>query len=168
MVFEPFQSEIGYGFCLFSLKGLKRGIDSRGQVWKGVWKIIHLVWNRVRVLRTVRHTPTKNVAPPPPESKTLYLVEALLKSRFPRSHKQGIYKPFSSPKVFSGLLVRPWEWKSRRQKCRHIIKRFTFVMQPGLELHVSCCQYISIVLSKHFYCPVKVISTYLIKTSFVS
>ena len=39
--------------------GLKWGTDFQGQVWKGVWNI--LVWNRVRVLRTLRHTPTQNV-----------------------------------------------------------------------------------------------------------
>ena len=30
--YVPHLLEIGYGFCLFSLKGLKRGIDLRGQV----------------------------------------------------------------------------------------------------------------------------------------
>ena len=29
-------------------------------VWKRVWKIIYLVWNTGKVLRTVRHTPTQN------------------------------------------------------------------------------------------------------------
>ena len=40
-------------------------MDCRGPVWKRVWKI----WNRVRIWRTGRHSPTKNFqeyAPPPP------------------------------------------------------------------------------------------------------
>ena len=38
-------------------------MDFRGQVWtvrKRVWKIIFLVWKKVRIWRTGRHTRTKN------------------------------------------------------------------------------------------------------------
>ena len=35
-------------------------MDFRGLVWKRVWKITFLVWNRNRIWRTGRHTPTKN------------------------------------------------------------------------------------------------------------
>ena len=30
------------------------------QAWKRVWKMAFLVWNRVRIWGTGRHTPTKN------------------------------------------------------------------------------------------------------------
>ena len=35
-------------------------MDFGGLVWKRVWKITFLVWKRVRIWRTGRHTPTKN------------------------------------------------------------------------------------------------------------
>jgi len=37
------------------------GMDFRGlQVWKQVWEMTFLVWNRVRIWRTGFHSPTKN------------------------------------------------------------------------------------------------------------
>ena len=39
--------------------GLKTGMDFRGQVWKRVRKMTFFVWNKVRILRTGQHTPTK-------------------------------------------------------------------------------------------------------------
>ena len=44
-------------------------MEFRGLVWKRVWKI----WNRVRIWRTGRLTPTKNFQeyPPPPRVNTL-------------------------------------------------------------------------------------------------
>ena len=44
------------------------GMEFRGLVWKRVWKMTFLVWNRVRIWRTGRHTLTKNSQeyPPPP------------------------------------------------------------------------------------------------------
>ena len=39
--------------------GLKTGMDFRGQVWKRVRKMTFFVWNKVRILRTRQHTPTK-------------------------------------------------------------------------------------------------------------
>ena len=45
------------------------GMDFRGLVWKRVWIItFFLVWNRVRISRTGRHTPTKNSQEHPPGS----------------------------------------------------------------------------------------------------
>ena len=38
----------------------ENGYGSRGQVCKRVWKMSFLVWNRVKIWRTGRHTPTKN------------------------------------------------------------------------------------------------------------
>ena len=48
------------------MPSLKTGMDFRGQVWKRVWHV--LIWNRVRMWRTGRHTPNKNSLeyPPPP------------------------------------------------------------------------------------------------------
>ena len=40
--------------------GLKTGMDFRGQVWERVEKLHFLVWNRVRILGTRRHTSAKN------------------------------------------------------------------------------------------------------------
>ena len=56
------RSNLSNDNVIFALwRGLKTGMDFRGLVWKRVWKITFLVWNRVRILRrTGRHTPTKN------------------------------------------------------------------------------------------------------------
>ena len=35
-------------------------MDLGCQVWKRVWKVIFLVWNRVKIWRSGRHTPIKN------------------------------------------------------------------------------------------------------------
>ena len=53
--FLPFWSERSEKGYRFSGSGLKRGMKNH-----------ILVWNRVRVLRTVRHTPTQNVGEYPP------------------------------------------------------------------------------------------------------
>ena len=51
--------------------GLKTGMDFRGLVWKRVWIITFFAWNRVRIWRTGRHTPSNDFqvhppSPPPP------------------------------------------------------------------------------------------------------
>ena len=54
--------------------GPKRGMDFRGLVWKRVWKMTFLVWNKVRTLRNGQQTPTKNIpkstTPPQNEAKS--------------------------------------------------------------------------------------------------
>ena len=46
------------------------GMNFRGQFWKGVWKKkTFLVWNRVRIWRTGRPTPTKNSQEYPPRAE---------------------------------------------------------------------------------------------------
>ena len=47
--------------------GLKKGVDLRGQFCR-VWKMTFLVWDRVRIWITGRHTPTKNSQEYPPGS----------------------------------------------------------------------------------------------------
>ena len=47
---------------------MKTGMDFRGLIWKRVWKMTFLfVWNRARIWRTGRHTPTKNFHESPRE-----------------------------------------------------------------------------------------------------
>ena len=66
-----------YFFCLRSYlgnddiisayrPGLKMGMDFSGLVWKRVWKMTFLVWNRVRIWGTGRHAPTRNFQGYPP------------------------------------------------------------------------------------------------------
>ena len=75
--------------------GLKRGMDFRGLVWKRVWKIvkdyIFLVWNRVRIWRTGRHTLTKNFQdnPSPPGVPVLERFPSYRKSNKGSKQRQG-------------------------------------------------------------------------------
>ena len=60
----------GYGFCRFGLKTgaviqVMMTLFLRGQVWKRVWKMIFLVWNRFRIWRTGRHTHKELPGVPP-------------------------------------------------------------------------------------------------------
>ena len=45
---------------------LKTGMDFRDQVWKQVWKMTFLLWNRVRIWKTRQQTLTKNSKECPP------------------------------------------------------------------------------------------------------
>ena len=74
--------------------GLRMGIDFRGQVWKWVWKIsdIFLVWNRVRIWRTGRHTPTKNSQdyPPPLPPPPHFPLRTVHASAKPRNYRKDL------------------------------------------------------------------------------
>ena len=55
-------------FYLYSkaTASLKTGMDFRDEVWKQVWKMTFLLWNRVRIWKTRQQTLTKNSKECPP------------------------------------------------------------------------------------------------------
>ena len=69
--------------------GLKTGMDFRGQVWKRVRKMTFFVWNKVRILRTGQHTPTKHFRSTPRWFAKVRSKVARKLNRCPRRNRGG-------------------------------------------------------------------------------
>ena len=98
------------------------GMDLRDGSETGERNNIFLVWNRVRILRTGRLTPTKNsreYPPQPPEVPTRYLREILQLSYITKthSHSNGTAMGTKTAVAFANILMDRIEHQILRQSC---------------------------------------------------